>query len=275
MNDNLNLHVGYSFSEFIKWKEENLAKLLIIVLKIFTLVLRKAFKTEWNRQYPNCQWLDNTASKKRLLELERRPSKRGRICLEQIRKGDGDVNSWDFSLLAHLLCHSRALDLKNRNIQLFNGTYRVLEFNKKFSGMKCFEINTKEFDTMYHQIHNCFEVVPEFRSSCELLCDIKHANIHISLTEPSHQLPNDQAKRHQEIKKYLPWLLVVAFLCFAYWGKMKIEEVQMLVFQLQKSDFHRSEEMNSYDIPYMIAVILTASVAFGVTVRYLKSRRPF
>ncbi|CAC5392304.1 unnamed protein product [Mytilus coruscus] len=214
-------------SEFIRWKDENLAKLSIIIKKIFTLVLRRAFRTEWNRQYPNNPWLDNTVSRKKLLELERRPSKRGRICQEQIRKGDGDVNSWDFSLLAHLLCHSKALDLKNRNIQLYNGTYQVLEYYKKFSGMKCFEINRKEFDTMYHQIHHCFEVVPEFRSSCDMLYDIKQANIHISLTEPSHQLVNCQVKRHEGIEQYLLWLLLAALMCFVYWGKRKIEEIQM------------------------------------------------
>ena len=130
-------------------------------LDITSAALREKAEEEWNRVFPQQPWNINDPTQINRLRQEEQAFCNGRLpkkSVEQlfaIQKRGADFQNWDMTSLTFFLNHTRCLDLRNRNSQLYQAVDKLRDLRNQLAHLTTpFGITDCKLQTVYHDFEN-------------------------------------------------------------------------------------------------------------------------
>ena len=128
--------------------------------------LREKAEEEWNQVFPQQPWDINDPNQiNRFMQIEQaacngRISKKSIEHLNAIQNRGADFKNWDMTALTYFLNHTRCLDLRNRNQQLYQTVDTLRDLRNQFAHIqspKC--ITDHKLQSVYQDIDKCFIIL--------------------------------------------------------------------------------------------------------------------
>jgi len=193
-------------------EEENFVKISKVVLDIVPKYLRKCFKTQWDKKFPDRKWQSDNASGEFLFELLPEKTKkdgRNKVYIKNLK--DGNEEDWDTTTIVFVMLYSGLkLIEKIRPKKPWIEPLRISEAidvirntrNVYFAHAKGMSCSSDVFEKVIREIIMAASCIVDDDVESEI-DEIKNLEIESKLTDQQRKRVEEEESRHQDLESFL------------------------------------------------------------------------